>query len=156
MIARRTLLFAFLLAPVLGVVSPACDDEDDCPAGHEGCVCAENYECLEGLQCLSEYCVAPVGETNGGSGSNEGGNGNGNGDGTDNVSACQAFIDSAECAELPGGTAIIDCSIYAETVCDISDYFNCLADNTTCVDGFADTSQWMGCFELLDQDQGCE
>lgn len=145
---RRAPLFAFLLAPLLGLLSPACDDGSDCPAGHEGCVCAEDYSCLEGLECLSEYCVAPVGETNGnGDGT---GNGSGNGDGTDNVSACEAFVDGVSCAELPGGAPLIDCTIYAEVVCDVSDYFNCLADSTTCVDGFADTTQWMGCIDLLD------
>ena len=147
---RFSPVLALLLSPLLGFLSPACDS-DDCPAGHEGCACAEEYSCLDGLQCLSEYCVAPAGSMAEGSDSHNSDNNSGNSS-ANNVAACEAFLDSLECAELPGGTPLVDCSTYQEVVCDISDYLDCLTDNTTCTDGVPDASQWADCASLATGD----
>lgn len=119
----------------------ACDAEQDCPAGHETCVCAEDYQCLEGLECLSNRCVGPAGNTGnaGGTSSDPSGDGNGN-----NVSACEDFVDNLDCA-LPGGPATLDCSLYEGVDCDLAPYLDCLSDNTTCADGMADLTGWAEC-----------
>ena len=59
-------------------------------------------------------------------------------DSFDNVSACQNYVDSLECGDFDPST--IYGSTFCEdtygglTTCDISDYFNCLADNTECIE----------------------
>lgn len=155
MTARKLRWFALVLVPLTSLLSPACDDaEGDCPAGHEGCVCTEDYECLEGLQCLSDYCVDPnsgSGADSNGSGGSPTGNGSGNG-GNDNVAACESFVDSIDCA-FPGGAPPIDCAIYGESVCDITDYLACLESNTSCNNDMLDASGWIDCVSLVEDCQ---
>ena len=49
---------ATLLGFLVGVAA-ACDPKADgeCPSGSEGGECAADYECLDGLTCLSNFCV---------------------------------------------------------------------------------------------------
>ncbi len=68
---------------------------------------------------------------------------------SDNVAACEAFVDSWEC-QVQGGVNPLMCDLYAETACDVSDYFNCLADNTTCSGDVLDASGWIDCAELAE------
>jgi len=133
--------------PFLALVSPACDEESDCPAGHEGCVCTEEFSCLEGLECLSDYCVSS--NVSGGSGGNSGNSDDGNGDGgsTNNVQACEAFVDSLDCG-LPDGA--LDCSSYAGVTCDLTEYLDCLADNSACTNGMLDPTGWVECVSLTE------
>jgi len=150
---RWSPLLALALAPMLGALFPACDAEEDCPAGHEGCMCTEEFQCLDGLQCLSDYCVDPQSNASDGSGGGDSSSPSGSGS-TNNVQACETFLDSLECAELPGGVMLLDCSVYESSTCDITDYLDCLTDNTTCTDGIADNTGWMECTSLVEDD--CE
>jgi hypothetical protein len=77
--------------------------------------------------------------------------GRGNTQGTDagsfdNQAVCQAWVDSMTCGNVDF-SQYIDCSIYANTPCDISDYFQCLTDNTVCNEawGAVDPSGWTRC-----------
>ncbi|MGH1343770.1 MAG: hypothetical protein ACRBN8_19595 [Nannocystales bacterium] len=144
---RSIPLLGLTLMPFLAFVSPACDEESDCPAGHEGCLCTEEFSCLEGLECLSEYCVSPSasgGDSNDG-GTDADGDGDGDGGSSNNVQACEAFVDSLDCG-LPQGA--LDCSSYAGLNCDLTDYLDCLADNSTCTNGMLDATGWVDCVSL--------
>lgn len=51
-----------------------------------------------------------------------------------NEQACNDWLAAAECGDFDFST-VIDCSLYAGDAyakCDISGYFTCLTDNTTC------------------------
>jgi len=52
-------------------------------------------------------------------------------DSADNVGACEDYVAAVNCGDIDVG---IDCSIYKDLDCDISDYFDCLTDNLTCED----------------------
>lgn len=69
--------------------------------------------------------------------------------GTDNVAACEDWLDTVSCGTYDFSTNV-DCSIYEETDCDIADYFDCLSDNTTCDEtlGMPDTQGWTSCSSL--------
>ena len=43
----------------------------------------------------------------------------------------------------------MDCTVYSETACDISGYFDCLTDATDCDEdlGIVDTTGWADCAE---------
>ena len=64
--------------------------------------------------------------------------------GTDNVAACEEWIESLNCGEYDFSSTL-DCSIYESTECDISDYFDCLTENTECIDGVPDMTGWLSC-----------
>ena len=148
MTVRPLPLLLVLLLPMASLFPAACDAEQDCPEGHETCVCAEDYQCLEGLECLSNRCVGPAGDSgndSGGTSSDPSSGSNGNNGG--NVSACEDFVDSLNCT-LPGGDAALSCTTYEIIECDVSPYFDCLADNTSCADGMADLSGWADCASL--------
>lgn len=51
-----------------------------------------------------------------------------------NVAGCEAYVAVFDCGDdaYASVTGSIDCSVYAETTCDISAYFTCLADGYTC------------------------
>ncbi len=140
----RVALASLLLSPA------ACDDgEGGCTPGYETCRCTAESLCLEGLQCLSSRCVDPEsvpGEAEGGETAAEGGAGEAAGE-PDNESACEALLDSLECAP-PAGVALIDCASFSSSPCDLSDYFECLADNTTCNGEQLDASGWTQCMDL--------
>ena len=67
-------------------------------------------------------------------------------DAADNVGACEDWVAAMECGDFDI-TQYIDCAIYEETACDISDYFDCLTDNTTCDEatGMLDMTGWGEC-----------
>ncbi|HET6584477.1 MAG TPA: hypothetical protein VFG69_13540, partial [Nannocystaceae bacterium] len=65
----------------------------------------------------------------------------------DNVAACEAWIEGFECDGFDIGQTL-HCDEYAGFECDISDYFECLTDNTTCTMGFPNTSGWAACIDL--------
>ena len=149
MTARYLSLLGLALTPLLALVAPACDDEDDCPSGHEGCVCAEEYSCLDGLVCLSEYCVSSVAD-GGGSGGNANSSDPSGADGGSNntVQACETFLDNLECA-IPDGA--LDCSVYTEVACDVTDYLDCLTENSSCVGDMIDISGWANCISFVEE-----
>lgn len=64
----------------------------------------------------------------------------------DNVAACDDWLASMECGDYDF-TAVVDCTVYSETACDISAYFTCLADATDCDEdlGIVDTTGWTDC-----------
>lgn len=59
----------------------------------------------------------------------------GGGGGVDNVAACQSLEDSlSECSAIYDG--VLMCDNYANTTCDVADYFSCIEDSYgQCVDG---------------------
>ena len=67
--------------------------------------------------------------------------------GPDNAAACQAYIDKVNTLSCFKGAAFtFDCSAFDNTTCDISDYFNCLTDNTKCdAMGIPDQSGTVSC-----------
>lgn len=67
----------------------------------------------------------------------------------DNVGACEDWVAAMQCGEYDYST-VVDCTIYEETTCDISDYFDCLTENTTCDEatGIPDTTGWTSCYDL--------
>ncbi len=66
----------------------------------------------------------------------------------DNVQACEDWLDAVSCGEYDFSTSV-DCSVYEYTECDITDYFECLVDNTVCDEktGVPDMSGWGACTE---------
>lgn len=132
----------------------SCTDEDEggCVPGYEGCACSETV-CLEGLRCLSGRCVDPMWMTPVDDAGGDGGMGDGAGDGAepgespDNVAACNALAAELECGgfDLSGA---LQCSLYADFPCDISDYFDCVRDTFACTDGVPDSSGIVECAEL--------
>lgn len=124
----------------------ACEVDEDCDPGAEGCPCAAAGACLTGLVCLSDYCVDPDWTPTGGA---EGGPDGG--DAFDNVRACDELVDELSCGSADPGM-YVDCDLYAELPCDISDYFECARDNINCADGVLDVSKLVDCatFALCD------
>ena len=132
------------------VLLGACDgDQDECTPGYETCSCAADARCLSGLQCLSNRCVDPnfSPDENEGPDTAASGSEGESEEGFDNAVACEALLDSFECAP-PGGLALLDCASFDSSPCDISDYFECLADNTTCSGDQLDASGWTQCLDL--------
>jgi hypothetical protein len=132
---------ALLAVGVSGVLlGLACDDE--CTRGSEGCRCTGAGECVTGLACLSEYCVDAEGsaDADDGSPADDGG-------AIDNVAACEDFIAAFQC-----GTSdlaqFLPCDSYGMAACDLTAFFDCLADHTGCNAGTPDISGWMQCTDL--------
>jgi hypothetical protein len=73
--------------------------------------------------------------------------------GADNVGACEDWLASMECGDYDF-SELVDCSIYSDTPCDISDYFDCLAENGSCDEdtGVYDSSGWADCADLASCD----
>lgn len=69
----------------------------------------------------------------------------------DNVAACNAWLEANQCGTYDFSQAV-NCQTYAATPCDVSAYFDCLTDNTTCMDlggmSIPDTSGWTACTAL--------
>jgi hypothetical protein len=72
----------------------------------------------------------------------------------DNVGPCESLLETLydlECAAEDYDWAI-DCSLYADTACDISDFFTCCEENATCNEYFdpptVDISGWSDCMDL--------
>jgi hypothetical protein len=54
-------------------------------------------------------------------------------DSPDNAAACQDYIDKVNTLDCyKSAKFTFDCSVYDQTDCDISDYFECLTTNTKC------------------------
>jgi hypothetical protein len=49
----------------------------------------------------------------------------------DNVAACEDFVDAWDCGDIDVAQFVM-CSAYENVTCDVADYFQCLADETTC------------------------
>ncbi len=49
----------------------------------------------------------------------------------DNVAACQEFVDAWNCDGVDLAQVVM-CNVYEGYTCDVSAYFECLADETTC------------------------
>ena len=128
----------------------ACDDDDDCQRGTERCACLDGA-CLEGLVCLSGHCVDPHSGGSGASGgsADDAGEGEGGTPSHDNVAACKALVNGIACGDSDI-SSMVDCDAYANHVCDITDYFDCLRDGTVCNDGILDTSGWIQCVSLAE------
>ena len=139
----------------------ACDREAECTPGTEACVCTQNGGCLPHLECISDYCVdpewmPPAADDDGvaqdddqGVAEDEDDDASGADDEApvDNVDACEAWVDAYECGGFDIGQSL-NCDLYADATCDLSDYFDCLTDNTSCTNGFPDTSGWPACVDL--------
>jgi len=60
----------------------------------------------------------------------------------DNVGACKSFVQKVKCGSVDiSGT--VNCDAYANTNCDISEYFDCLSTKYVCVNGMYDTSKML-------------
>lgn len=49
----------------IGIAVSACNKEEDCPLGTEGCQCTTGGACDPGLKCLSGHCVNPSSSSDG-------------------------------------------------------------------------------------------
>ncbi len=69
--------------------------------------------------------------------------------GDKNVSACEDWLASMSCGDTDFST-LVSCDVYQDTTCDVSDYFTCLTDGTTCDEatGVADMTGWADCATL--------
>lgn len=73
----------------------------------------------------------------------------------DNVGACEGYVSQINSLECFGGAQLdpmTTCSGYESTSCDISEYFDCLTENTQCMDvggvSVPDTSGTASCAAL--------
>ncbi len=66
--------------------------------------------------------------------------------GAQNVAACEEWLASMSCGDTDYST-LVSCDAYEEITCDVSDYFDCLTENTTCDEdlGVADLTGWTVC-----------
>ena len=69
--------------------------------------------------------------------------------GSDNVAACEAYVNSSDCGDTNASTIVNSCDSFADTECDVSEYFDCLAENVTCTDGVLDTTGAATCASKL-------
>jgi hypothetical protein len=71
---------------------------------------------------------------------------------TDNVAACNAWLSANQCGDYDF-SQVINCQMYAGAPCDVSAYFDCLTDNTTCMEvggmSYPDMSGWGACSSLV-------
>ena len=67
----------------------------------------------------------------------------------DNVATCEDWVTTVSCGDSFDVGTMVDCDVYANTTCDIADYFTCLSDNFACDETTdpwtADTSAWADC-----------
>jgi hypothetical protein len=55
--------------------------------------------------------------------------------GPDNVGACENYNTTVNELKCLGDVKVdLDCSVYAETSCDVSEYFDCVSSHVKCVD----------------------
>ncbi len=107
---------------------------DNIDNDRDGTVDCEDEDCRGSSECTS--------------GNSDPGDPGGTG-GYDNVQACEDWLDTVSCGEYDF-SASVDCSVYEDYPCDISDYFECLTDNTACgkETGMSDMSGWSACSHL--------
>ena len=62
------------------------------------------------------------------------------------IAACEDWLDSMECGSYDF-TSQVDCKQFESATCDLSDYFECLTDNTRCDEAksLPDVSAWNTC-----------
>lgn len=62
--------------------------------------------------------------------------------GADNVAACNTWKEKVKCGSSSATLdSAINCSAYANTACDISDYFDCLSTAYVCQNGMYDSTK---------------
>jgi hypothetical protein len=61
--------------------------------------------------------------------------------GADNVGACKKWKTAAACGSNTTTLDAINCDSYANTTCDISEYFNCMSTAYVCTNGTYDTAK---------------
>ena len=59
--------------------------------------------------------------------------------GTDNVGACNRWKEKVKCGTL--NVDAVNCDLYKNTTCDISEYFDCLSGAYVCTNGQYDMSK---------------
>ncbi len=127
----------------------ACGDPE---GAHQG-ECLDNIDNDEdgAVDCEDEDCAGSSECAAGSSDPQD----TGNEAGFDNVQACKDAVASMECGAYDFSTSV-DCSVYEEHDCDLSEYFDCLTDNLVCDEktGVPDLSGWNGCGELFACDEG--
>jgi hypothetical protein len=64
------------------------------------------------------------------------------------VAACEEFVSTQECGDFDFAAAF-PCDSYSTAECDLTDWFDCLAENTTCDTPGAPDSDSGACAELL-------
>lgn len=129
---------------------PGCDNEQDgCTPGYETCECTEDLRCLSGLSCFSNLCVDPsmVPAPSDPDDTRVPSDPSDSGDQVDNAAACHMFLDSIACSPV-AGVWPLRCEDYGELPCDVSAYFDCLADETVCTNGQLDATGWGSCASL--------
>jgi hypothetical protein len=66
--------------------------------------------------------------------------------GKKNVAACEDWLASLSCGDWdPAGDGSVSCDAYGELKCDVSEYFTCLTDATSCEDDVVDIAGWGEC-----------
>lgn len=98
------------LGLALGVAASCGGDDgggDDCQAGTEACMCAENNQCFSGLACSAGVCFPDAGET---SDTNDTANDTDGDTGTGDSSEQSLCEKTDECNLLMPGTSVQDCS----------------------------------------------
>ena len=117
MLRRTCPLFAVVFSMALATLG-ACNDDDD-GGGDDG----------------ADDAADDAGDDANGDDANgddaNGDDANGDDGPVDNVAACEDFVAAYECADVDL-TQFVMCDVYANTTCDIADYFDCLADEVTC------------------------
>ena len=70
-----------------------------------------------------------------------------------NVDSCESWVASMECGTTDF-SSLVGCEAYEDYDCDVSDYFNCLSENTTCDEdlGVPDVLGWSECIALAECD----
>ena len=144
-------LVASMIAGI--VVDTSCSEPSHCPRGGEACPCFEG-DCIEGLVCLSDYCVDPdwvppstEEESDDDNADDDDDDDDDDGGPVSNAAACEALLEDLTCGDFDFGQ-LIDCSIYTDDTCSLADYFECLGDALACTDGAPDTAKIAECADL--------
>jgi hypothetical protein len=64
-----------------------------------------------------------------------------------NLAACDDLVHELTCGDVDVST-LVDCSAYADSPCDVGEYFDCLRDVLTCNEGRIETSAITQCASL--------
>lgn len=56
------------------------------------------------------------------------------------VEACEELAESLSCGDNTDYLGVLNCNQYAETECDIVDYFDCMEDDFVCDEGIGSFS----------------
>jgi hypothetical protein len=113
MLRRTGPLFAVMLSLALAT-QLACNDDDDSDDGADDAADDADDDAADDAADDDEGTPA---DDDGGT--------------VDNVAACEDFITAFECDAYDLSMYLM-CDIYSNTTCDVSHYFDCLADEVTC------------------------